>query len=60
MASDYTITHLAQCDGSRGVCPDERLGGNNDVVVGLYHKLTMSATSLVLNMVHMSGSKFLR
>ncbi|XP_037295975.1 protein Skeletor, isoforms B/C isoform X1 [Manduca sexta] len=32
-ASDYTITHLAQCDGERGVCPDHKLGGSNDVVV---------------------------
>ncbi|CAB3232551.1 unnamed protein product [Arctia plantaginis] len=31
--SDYTITHLAQCDGEHGVCPDEKLGGSNDVVI---------------------------
>ncbi|KAJ2941635.1 hypothetical protein O0L34_g14691 [Tuta absoluta] len=31
--ADYTITHLAQCDGERGVCPDQRLGGSNDVVL---------------------------
>ncbi|XP_052745057.1 protein Skeletor, isoforms B/C [Bicyclus anynana] len=31
--SDYTITHLAQCDGELGVCPDLRLGGSNDAVV---------------------------
>ncbi|XP_039760676.1 protein Skeletor, isoforms B/C isoform X2 [Pararge aegeria] len=31
--SDYTITHLAQCDGELGVCPDSRLGGSNDAVV---------------------------
>ncbi|XP_048001488.1 protein Skeletor, isoforms B/C [Leguminivora glycinivorella] len=31
--ADYTISHLAQCDGERGVCPDARLGGSNDVVV---------------------------
>ncbi|GBP44118.1 hypothetical protein EVAR_81439_1 [Eumeta japonica] len=31
--SDYTITHLAQCDGERGVCPDQRLGGTNDVTL---------------------------
>ncbi|CAK1540895.1 unnamed protein product [Leptosia nina] len=31
--ADYTITHLAQCDGERGVCPDGRLSGSNDVVL---------------------------
>ncbi|CAG5020852.1 unnamed protein product [Parnassius apollo] len=31
--ADYTITHLAQCDGERGVCPDQRLGGSNDAVL---------------------------
>ncbi|CAG4973312.1 unnamed protein product [Colias eurytheme] len=31
--ADYTITHLAQCDGERGVCPDARLGGSNDVTL---------------------------
>lgn len=33
---DYAITHLAQCDGNRGVCPDEKLGGNNDAVLSEY------------------------
>lgn len=33
-AVDYSITHLAQCDGDRGVCPDQRVGGSNDVVLG--------------------------
>uniref|UniRef100_A0A2A4J7G6 DM13 domain-containing protein n=1 Tax=Heliothis virescens TaxID=7102 RepID=A0A2A4J7G6_HELVI len=28
--SDYSISHLAQCDGERGVCPDQRIGGTND------------------------------
>lgn len=32
--ADYSITHLAQCDGERGVCPDLRVGGSNDVVLG--------------------------
>lgn len=32
-ADDYFISHLAQCDGTKGVCPDERLGGQNDVTV---------------------------
>ncbi|KAH9632954.1 hypothetical protein HF086_002776 [Spodoptera exigua] len=29
--ADYSISHLAQCDGERGVCPDQRIGGTNDV-----------------------------
>ncbi|KOB77550.1 Protein Skeletor, isoforms B/C [Operophtera brumata] len=29
--ADYSITHLAQCDGDKGVCPDQRVGGSNDV-----------------------------
>ncbi|XP_030369637.1 protein Skeletor, isoforms B/C isoform X2 [Scaptodrosophila lebanonensis] len=32
-AEDYFISDLSQCDGQRGVCPDERIGGRNDVVV---------------------------
>lgn len=32
--ADYSITHLAQCDGDKGVCPDQRVGGSNDVVLG--------------------------
>lgn len=35
-ADDYYISHLAQCDGTKGVCPDERLGGQNDVIVCKY------------------------
>ncbi|XP_059045492.1 protein Skeletor, isoforms B/C isoform X3 [Achroia grisella] len=31
--ADYSITHLAQCDGTRGVCPDSRLGGSDDVIL---------------------------
>lgn len=30
---DYYITHLSQCDGKQGVCPDERIGGKNDAVL---------------------------
>ncbi|CAD7083693.1 unnamed protein product [Hermetia illucens] len=33
MAEDYYISHLAQCDGKQGVCPDERIGGKNDIIV---------------------------
>lgn len=33
-AEDYFISDLSQCDGQRGVCPDERIGARNDVVVG--------------------------
>lgn len=32
-AEDYFLSHLAQCDGHQGVCPDERTGGRNDVSV---------------------------
>ncbi|KAL1491384.1 hypothetical protein ABEB36_011989 [Hypothenemus hampei] len=32
-AEDYYISHLSQCDGKSGVCPDERIGGRNDVMV---------------------------
>lgn len=31
-AVDYYISHQAQCDGTSGVCPDEVIGGRNDVV----------------------------
>ena len=30
---DYYMSHLAQCDGKQGVCPDERIGGKNDAVL---------------------------
>lgn len=30
-AEDYYLSQLAQCDGKRGVCPDERIGGKNDI-----------------------------
>lgn len=33
IAEDYYMSATAQCDGMRGVCPDERLGGRNDVVL---------------------------
>lgn len=32
-AEDYHLSHLSQCDGKKGACPDERLGGRNDVVL---------------------------
>ncbi|XP_053947186.1 protein Skeletor, isoforms B/C [Anastrepha ludens] len=32
-AEDYFISDLSQCDGQHGACPDERIGGRNDVVV---------------------------
>lgn len=32
-AEDYYMSHLAQCDGMKGVCPDERIGGKNDVQI---------------------------
>lgn len=27
------MSHTAQCDGKSGVCPDEKIGGRNDVTV---------------------------
>lgn len=35
-AEDYFISHLSQCDGKQGVCPDIRIGGKNDVTVSKY------------------------
>lgn len=32
-AVDYYMSHTAQCDGTSGVCPDERIGGRNDVIL---------------------------
>lgn len=32
-AEDYYMSHLSQCDGKHGVCPDKRIGGRNDVMV---------------------------
>ncbi|XP_018319148.1 protein Skeletor, isoforms B/C isoform X2 [Agrilus planipennis] len=32
-AVDYYISHISQCDGKLGVCPDERIGGRNDVIL---------------------------
>lgn len=32
-AVDYYMSHTAQCDGKSGVCPDERIGGRNDVTL---------------------------
>ncbi|XP_046627738.1 protein Skeletor, isoforms B/C [Neodiprion virginianus] len=32
-ADDYYMSDLAQCDGIKGVCPDERIHGKNDVVL---------------------------
>ncbi|XP_063988735.1 protein Skeletor, isoforms B/C isoform X1 [Diachasmimorpha longicaudata] len=33
MAEDYYMSDLAQCDGRKGVCPDEKIGGKNDVIL---------------------------
>lgn len=35
-AEDYFLSDLSQCDGKYGVCPDNRIGGNNDVVLCKY------------------------
>lgn len=32
-AVDYYLSHLSQCDGKNGVCPDEKIGGTNDVIL---------------------------
>ena len=32
IAVDYYMSHLSQCDGEKGVCPDERVGGKNDAI----------------------------
>lgn len=32
-AIDYFMSQQAQCDGKHGVCPDERIGGRNDVTL---------------------------
>lgn len=33
IADDYYMSDYAQCDGKKGVCPDKRVGGRNDVVL---------------------------
>ncbi|XP_043256942.1 protein Skeletor, isoforms B/C [Colletes gigas] len=33
IAEDYYMSNYAQCDGNEGVCPDERVGGENDAVL---------------------------
>ncbi|XP_051157784.1 protein Skeletor, isoforms B/C isoform X2 [Leptopilina boulardi] len=33
IAVDYYMSHLSQCDGEKGVCPDERVGGKNDAIL---------------------------
>ncbi|XP_050585241.1 protein Skeletor, isoforms B/C isoform X1 [Bombus affinis] len=33
IAVDYYLSDYAQCDGKKGVCPDERVGGKNDAVL---------------------------
>ncbi|XP_066600483.1 protein Skeletor, isoforms B/C isoform X2 [Prorops nasuta] len=33
IAEDYYMSDLAQCDGKKGVCPDERVGGRNDAIL---------------------------
>lgn len=30
-AEDYYLSHLSQCDGKQGACPDIRIGGRNDI-----------------------------
>ncbi|KAE8740565.1 hypothetical protein FOCC_FOCC013898 [Frankliniella occidentalis] len=32
-ADDYYMSATAQCDGRNGVCPDQRIGGGNDVTL---------------------------
>ncbi|XP_014613047.1 PREDICTED: protein Skeletor, isoforms B/C [Polistes canadensis] len=33
IAEDYYMSDFSQCDGKKGVCPDERVGGKNDAVL---------------------------
>ncbi|KAG5348197.1 SKEL1 protein, partial [Acromyrmex charruanus] len=33
IAEDYYMTDISQCDGKRGVCPDQRIGGRNDAIL---------------------------
>ncbi|XP_026669797.1 protein Skeletor, isoforms B/C isoform X2 [Ceratina calcarata] len=33
IAEDYYLSDYAQCDGRKGVCPDMRVGGKNDVTL---------------------------
>lgn len=37
-ADDYYMSQISECDGKQGVCPDERVGGRNDVQVCTYFK----------------------
>lgn len=32
IAEDYYMSDISQCDGKKGVCPDERVGGKNDAI----------------------------
>jgi len=31
-AKDYVLSAKSQCDGSRGACPDDRVGGQNNII----------------------------
>lgn len=53
-AADYSVTHLAQCDGERGVCPDQRVGGSNDVVLGTNKRATETSNSKVTNQLYLA------
>ncbi|XP_076250589.1 protein Skeletor, isoforms B/C [Rhynchophorus ferrugineus] len=44
-ADDYYISHASQCDGKSGVCPDERIGGRNDVLV--LHGERINGTTII-------------
>lgn len=50
-AEDYYMSHLAQCDGKQGVCPDERIGGRNDVTFGKNLTVTCFNTMFYQNSI---------
>lgn len=47
-AEDYYLSHLSQCDGKQGVCPDVRIGGRNDVDVCTYTLIHIYIVVLIL------------
>lgn len=49
-AEDYFLSHLAQCDGKSGVCPDERIGGRNDITVCMFINKTIFYIEFSINL----------
>jgi hypothetical protein len=46
-AEDYYISHLSQCDGKGGVCPDERIGAKNDAVLSEIWRLKTKSNPII-------------